>query len=621
MVDESKLDIRKVLEEGSQSMPLSSLASVGVRRVKVLDEQTIQELIRRAVDQVISTQTEEERSRILADSRQELTKLLNERDQSMSRASQLESGRNQIAQRVDELQAELRLRRQAWDQAEATLRSQIKELADRRHGLEDRIQPLQTENARLREQRDHLEEELTRTLDELRSLTEEVASLRAAVAGQSGLRGELETSQAALNELKNLLAERDGSRAELQRRLDEALEEIERVKRERVPEPEAGGGAAGAGETPEPLEDLESLVEIVPVQAAAACEPAESGAARRTAAGPSQAKQGKGLDVGTVNLVAAEQNEQGEVETRLKRNVFIDVEITPYTKGMLLRLGVPYVVQGKRMYVLGEPAFELANVLNRNTRRPMRDGLISPKEQDALPIMKLLIGSILGEPRIPQEVCFYSVPGDPVDSDMSVAYHRDLFDAVLRALGYKPSHVIEGHAVTFAELGEEDFTGIGISCGGGMFNVCVAYKSMPALTFSTARSGDWVDMNVAQVLGIKPAKAALLKEKGVDLTNPKTREEDAVAIYYRNLIKYNLTNIAERFKAAESMPTFKEPISIVFSGGTAMAGHFIELVQAVFKELDFPIPVKEIRIARDPLHATVRGALVAAQLEMAQASG
>ena len=66
-----------------------------------------------------------------------------------------------------------------------------------------------------------------------------------------------------------------------------------------------------------------------------------------------------------------------------------------------------------------------------------------------------------------------------------------------------------GHAVTFAELGEEDFTGIGISCGGGMFNICVAYKSMPALYFSTARSGDWVDKNVANVLGIKPAKAAL----------------------------------------------------------------------------------------------------------------
>jgi hypothetical protein len=209
------------------------------------------------------------------------------------------------------------------------------------------------------------------------------------------------------------------------------------------------------------------------------------------------------------------------------------------------------------------------------------------------------------------------VPGDPVDSDLSVAYHRDLFDAVLKALGYKPSHILEGHAVTFSELGEEDFTGIGISCGGGMFNVCVAYKSMPALSFSTARSGDWVDMNVAQALGIKPEKAAMLKEQGVDLMAPKNREEDAIAIYYRNLIQYNVNNIAERFRSADNMPSFKDPISVVFSGGTSMAGNFIELVKDVFKKIEFPIPVKEIRMAKDPLNATAKGALVAAQLEMA----
>jgi hypothetical protein len=332
---------------------------------------------------------------------------------------------------------------------------------------------------------------------------------------------------------------------------------------------------------------------------------------------PPGVKPGKGLDVGTVNLVAACQVGEGDIEIRQQRNVFIDVEITPYTKAMLTRLNVPYVIQAKRMYVLGEPAFQLANVLNRRTRRPMADGLISPKEQDALPVMKMLIGSILGEPRAPQEVCFYSVPGDPVDSDLSVAYHRDLFDAVLKSLGYKPSHILEGHAVTFAELTEEDFTGIGISCGGGMFNVCVAYKSMPALSFSTARSGDWVDLNVGQALGIKPEKAAMIKEQGVDLMNPKNREEDAVAIYYRNLVKYNVTNIAERFRSAENMPTFNDPISVVFSGGTAKATNFIELVKDVFKTVDFPLPVKEVRLAKDPLNATAKGALVAAQLEMA----
>ncbi|MBI2898659.1 MAG: cell division FtsA domain-containing protein [Planctomycetes bacterium] len=335
-------------------------------------------------------------------------------------------------------------------------------------------------------------------------------------------------------------------------------------------------------------------------------------------ANESTIQYGKGLDIGTVNLVAAEQNEKGEVVLRLKRNVFMDVPMDVPTKNMLTKLNVPYVVQNKRMYVLGDHAFELANVLNKPTRRPMKDGLISPKEADALGVMKLLISSILGEPRTKGEICYYSVPGDPIDSDMSVIYHKDLFDAVLKQLGYTPHHIVEGHAIVYAELAEEDFSGIGISCGGGMFNICVAYKSMPALFFSTSRGGDWIDNNVATVLGIKPAKASFIKEKGVDLMKPKTREEDAISIYYRNLINYTLTNIKERFVAAENMPSFPDPIPIVFSGGTSMAGNFIELVRAVFKEMEFPIAVKELRLASDPLNATAKGALTAALLEGAQ---
>ena len=267
------------------------------------------------------------------------------------------------------------------------------------------------------------------------------------------------------------------------------------------------------------------------------------------------------------------------------------------------------------MYVLGEPAFQLANVLNRRTRRPMKDGLISPKEQDALPVMKMLISSILGEPRAPQEVCFYSVPGDPVDSDLSVAYHRDLFDAVLKSLGYKPSHILEGHAVTFAELAEEDFTGIGISCGGGMFNVCVAYKSVPALTFATSRGGDWIDNNVSAAIGLGSSQVCALKESGVDLNNPKDRVQDAIVIYYRNLIQYTLETIRTKLDSAQNMPSFTRPIEVVCGGGTSMIGGFIDVFREEFEKVNFPIEVSNIRMANDPLKAVARGCMTAAMEE------
>jgi hypothetical protein len=646
MVDEAKFNIRKAIEEGSQHTTLSHLQNAGVRNVKVLDENMLQEMIARAVDQVISTETREERSRILADSRKQLQKLLSEKDQAASKANLLEQSKNELVRQIERLQAELEQARSAPPPEDEGVKARLQDSLAREITLQKRTKELEDENAWLRGEHDRMVEELDRALAEIKRLKAELEALQAGADDGSkaredadALRKELDglrfAREAEQEELQTLRAgadaghksreEAEALRAELAK-LEEALAEAESDREElRGKVREASESAAAREseaqqrlkESEEELERLRAAVPPAPIEEVEVIEEPPPPPPPPPPPAKSVAKPGKGLDVGTVNLVAAEQNEAGDVELRLQRNVFIDVEITAYTKAMLTRLQVPYVVQGKKMFVMGEPAFRLANVLNRNTRRPMKDGLISPKEQDALPIMKMLIGSILGEPRAPMEVCFYSVPGDPVDSDLSVAYHRDLFDAVLKSLGYKPSHIIEGHAVTFAELGEEDFTGIGVSCGGGMFNICVAYKSMPALTFSTARSGDWVDANVAQVLGIKPAKAAMIKEQGVDLMAPKNREEDAVAIYYRNLIKYNLTNIAERFRAAENMPTFPEPISMVFSGGTSMAGNFIELVRDVFKTLEFPIPIKEVRLAKDPLNATAKGALVAAQLEMA----
>lgn len=324
---------------------------------------------------------------------------------------------------------------------------------------------------------------------------------------------------------------------------------------------------------------------------------------------------GRGLDIGTANLASSIQDLEGNVTIKIQRNAFIDIESDDYTRNMLTRLNVQYVVLDNRMIVVGDAAFELANIFNRETRRPMKDGVLSPREREALPIMRMLIENLLGAPKEQGEVCYFSVPAEPIDADFNVIYHRGIFEGILRKLGYSPKTIVEGHAVVFSELAEDDFTGIGISCGGGMFNVCVAYKSIPALTFSTSRAGDWIDRNVAKVLGIKASRATALKERGIDLLSPGNREEEAVGIYYRSLIRYTLENIKQRFEAAEGMPSFPEPVEIVCSGGTSLIGGFVEVFQEVFEEIKFPIQVKKIRRAEDALYSVSKGCLVAALSE------
>ncbi|HLY72673.1 MAG TPA: hypothetical protein VKU80_01025, partial [Planctomycetota bacterium] len=108
---QDKFNLKKVLADNSQVSDLANLASSGVRKVKVLDENTLQEMIQQAIDDVISSSTAEERSRILADSRKQLTKLMNERDEFASRAQMQEAGRNDLIAEIEKLQEEIKLRR------------------------------------------------------------------------------------------------------------------------------------------------------------------------------------------------------------------------------------------------------------------------------------------------------------------------------------------------------------------------------------------------------------------------------------------------------------------------------------------------------------------------------
>lgn len=323
---------------------------------------------------------------------------------------------------------------------------------------------------------------------------------------------------------------------------------------------------------------------------------------------------GKGLDIGTANIAAAMQASDGGVRINLERNAFLDIKGDVYSKNMLTKLKVPYVVHNGTMVVIGESAFELANIFGRETRRPMSDGLISPSEIDALPMIKLIISKVLGEPGAPGETCYFSVPAESIDADNNVIYHQGLFEGMLRKMGYNAQAINEGHAVVFAELAEEDFTGIGISFGGGMVNTCVCYKTIPALSFSICRGGDWIDKNVAAVLGIPASKATYLKERCGDLRNPQSREEEAIGIYYRNLINYTLNNIKHRFESSANMPTFPQAIQVVCAGGTSLIPGFVEVFRQEFEKIDFPLEVTRIRRADEALNSVAKGCLVAAAI-------
>ena len=322
---------------------------------------------------------------------------------------------------------------------------------------------------------------------------------------------------------------------------------------------------------------------------------------------------GKGLDVGTANLVCGYRGDDGKVVLRRERNAFLDVKVDAFTRALLNEQKVPYASYKDMFLVLGQTSYEFANIMGRNVRRTMQSGLISSKDNDALPVLKLLIEKVLGRPQKEGEPLCFSLPASPVDSTLNIEYHKGILTAMLGRLGYQAFAIDEGMAVVYAELAQEGFTGIGASFGGGMVNVCVAYKSIPAVSFSIARSGDWIDQNAAQALGIKATRANGLRERGVNIKAPRNREEDALAIFYRNLISYVAATLREHLMSSDLGLEFPSAIPLVCAGGTSLAIGFADVVKEEFDRIGFPVPLKEVRVSATALESTARGCLVAAQ--------
>jgi hypothetical protein len=88
----------------------------------------------------------------------------------------------------------------------------------------------------------------------------------------------------------------------------------------------------------------------------------------------------------------------------------------------------------------------------------------------------------------------------------------------------------------------------------------------------------------------------------------------AVSAYYERLIDYTTKNLSLALKNHKSLPKFKNPLKIVIAGGTSLANGYIEQFITKLDNNNFPLQVKEIVHAEDPLHAVSKGCLIASKV-------
>jgi actin-like ATPase involved in cell morphogenesis len=333
-----------------------------------------------------------------------------------------------------------------------------------------------------------------------------------------------------------------------------------------------------------------------------------------------------GFDVGTFNLICARRGENGsEVKCSREVNAFIELNLEDQNRSFfnVVKGKVPLIERGDKGYIFGQAAIDMALTLPKlELKRPMSDGCLNPREKDAFKILQLMCHSMIGKIANDKEVLYFCVPANAVNAETDANFHRDVLADIFKS--YKvdnktlvPHHINEAMALVYAELGEKQFSGIGISFGAGMVNFCHAIYATEVSSFSIVNAGDWIDNQAAKATGETPVFINKAKTK-IDLTaTPTNFVERAIKAQYRLMVENTVANIKKAIQNSENKIRSEEPIDVVVAGGTASPNGFVELVKEVIASAKLPIPIGEIRRPNDHLYAVARGCLVAAEASQA----
>ena len=322
---------------------------------------------------------------------------------------------------------------------------------------------------------------------------------------------------------------------------------------------------------------------------------------------------GVGLDVGTSRIVVARQREDG-YDFQSQLDAFVEVPVSRMTRKVLEKESVPHVVMDEKILVFGNEAATFANLFHAETRRPMKQGLLNPDEPEGLNLIRHIIMALANKSRSEKEKLCFSVPAAPLIGGEIPSYHQAALKQTITELGYEAEAVDEGLAVIYSELEETNFTGIGISCGGGMCNVCFAYLSVPVFSYSTNKAGDYIDESAARASGETATRVRAIKEEAFKFGQTDSAESNilkAIGLYYDEVIESLVDSLEDAFSKSKRVPRLSKAIPLVLSGGSAVPQGFTARFDQVLKSRKLPIGISEIRLADQPLNATAKGALVA----------
>jgi hypothetical protein len=282
-------------------------------------------------------------------------------------------------------------------------------------------------------------------------------------------------------------------------------------------------------------------------------------------------------------------------------------------ESLLAREGIFHEVSGGELLVAGNDAQRFAEIFHVETRRPMYRGVLNPQEPHSLAVMRGLITRLVGKAGAAGRKIFFSIPAPCLEGPSSIAYHDASIQQILKQLGFDPHPIQEGLAVVFGEMSGSNYTGIGVSCGSGLCNVCLAVLSVPVISFAVPKAGDFIDAQAAAVTGDLATRMRVQKELNFVVNGLSgDRVQNALSVYYDDVIQTLANALRSTLSSTQRLPRLDQSVPVVLSGGTAIPKGFLKRFTLALGTEDFPIRISEVRLAEDPLNSTARGALMAA---------
>lgn len=331
------------------------------------------------------------------------------------------------------------------------------------------------------------------------------------------------------------------------------------------------------------------------------------------------------LDIGTSGFRSLRRI-GGELVGRSVPAAFALVADEPSARHLLSRADLAFADGDGELALVGEGAIQHAAALRATPLRLLPGGLVANDDPPARQLLATLIESLLPEPATSGERCGVVLPAA---SAADRASHEFLL-RLMQMRGFTPLEISASHAVALASLSREGFTGIAMSFGAGGCSISVTHRGRELVNLREARGTDWIDAQIASAekqythdaAGERYLDTESIRRQRESLADPLTRPTTnfaaQVSELYRELLRSILGELSRSIEM-ERLGFFATPFPVVCAGGGTRAAGFSGLMTAVLAATDFPLPVGQVRLARQDDYLVARGALINTELESSAA--